>query len=94
MVVLEAMGHGLPVVVSNASYCGISELLTDGQNALLLGKPLDGGALAGLLMQVCGDTDLRCKLSDGALAFAAQHLWSQQALRQDAIYQSVNKLAT
>lgn len=94
MVVLEAMGHGLPVVVSNASYCGISELLTDGQNALLLDKPLDGGALGGVLMQVCGDTDLRCKLSDGALAFAAQHLWSQQALRQDAIYQSVNKLET
>lgn len=94
MVVLEAMSHGLPVVVSNASYCGISELLTEGQNALLLDKPLDGGALAGLLKQVCCDADLRNKLSDGAVAFAAQHLWSHQALRQDAIYQSVNKLGT
>ena len=94
MVVLEAMSHGLPVVVSNASYCGISELLTEGQNALLLNDPLDGVALAGLLKQVYRDPKLRIKLMTGAVAFAAQHLWSQQALRQDAIYKSVNKLGT
>ena len=80
------------LVVSNARYCGISELLTEGQNALLLDKPMDGGILADLLKQIYSDADLRIKLSEGALAFAAQHLWSQQALRQDAIYRSVNKL--
>ena len=90
MVVLEAMGHGLPVVASNARYCGISELLSDGGNAMLLENPLDSVELARVLEQVFLDADLRCRLSDGAVAFAAQHLWSQQALRLDAIYQSVN----
>jgi UDP-glucose:(heptosyl)LPS alpha-1,3-glucosyltransferase len=94
MVVLEAMGHGLPVVVSNSSYCGISVLLTQGQNALLLDNPLDSDALADLLKQVYSDATLRKTLSDGAVAFAAQHLWSQQAVRLDAIYQSVKKLGT
>ncbi len=92
MVVLEALSHGLPVVVSNARYCGISELLTEGQNAQLLDNPLDGDALAELLKHVYGDADLRTKLSAGAVAFAGQHLWSRQALQLDAIYQSVNKL--
>ncbi len=94
MVVLEAMGHGLPVVVSNSQYCGISELLTDGENALLLDNPRDDNAMARLLERVILDTKLRDRLSDGALAFAAQHLWSQQALQLDAIYQLVNRLKT
>ena len=89
MVVLEAMACGLPVVVSSAQYCGISELLTDGEDALLLDHPLDGNSLARLLDRIRTDATLRSKLSDGALAFAAHHLWSQQALRLEAIYQSV-----
>ena len=91
MVVLEAMAHGLPVVVSNAQYCGISELLTDADNAMLLDNPRDGDAMARLLEQVMLDANLRIRLSYGALAFASQHLWSEQALRLDAIYQSVMK---
>ena len=91
MVVLEAMACGLPVVVSNARYCGISELLADGENALLLNNPLDGYALAGLLRRAGVDAALRATLSQGALKFAAQHLWSQQALRLAAIYRSVKR---
>ena len=91
MVVLEAMGQGLPVVVSNANYCGISELLTDGTNALVFDDPENADALASLLKQIYLDPDLRTMLSGGAVAFAAQHLWSRQALRLDAIYQSLNK---
>jgi glycosyltransferase involved in cell wall biosynthesis len=41
MVVLEAMAHGLPVVVSNEVHCGIAGLLTHGDNALLLNNPRD-----------------------------------------------------
>jgi glycosyltransferase involved in cell wall biosynthesis len=92
MVVLEAMSHGLPVVASNSSYCGISELLTQGKNALLLDDPVDGDTLAEMLKEVYSDANLRSTLSDGAVAFAAQHLWSQQAVQLDAIYQSVKKL--
>lgn len=41
MVVLEAMAYSLPVVVSSAKYCGISGLLEDEVNALLLDDPRD-----------------------------------------------------
>ena len=94
MVVLEAMACGLPVVVSGPQYCGISALLSDGENALLLENPLDVNALVGSLKRVYVDADLRTKLTDGALAFAAQNLWPQQALRLDTIYRSVKKLGS
>lgn len=89
MVVLEAMGHGLPVVASSGPYCGISELLTDGVNVLLVENPMDSGELAAQLKRVYIDAHLRLHLSGSALVFATQHLWSQQGMRLDAIYRAV-----
>ncbi len=93
MVVLEAMAHGLPVVVSGPNFCGIASLLSDGRNALLLPDPLDADELASLLNSALYDADHRGLLSLGALVFAEHHLWSQQALKLNAMYQSVSKAA-
>jgi glycosyltransferase involved in cell wall biosynthesis len=54
MVVLEAMAHGLPVVVSGPKYCGIAGLLSQGANALLLDDPRDAGELARVLGDLLG----------------------------------------
>jgi UDP-glucose:(heptosyl)LPS alpha-1,3-glucosyltransferase len=86
MVVLEAMAHGLPVVVSAERYCGIAGLLTQEQQALLLDDPLDADALALALMRLLQDTALGERLSSSALAFAQQHQWSALARQQEAIY--------
>lgn len=89
MVVLEAMAHGLPVVVSAERYCGIAGLLTDGVNALLLADPQDAPALAAALQRLLADTALREGLSRHALAFAQDHLWPALAQQQEQIYQAV-----
>lgn len=86
MVVLEAMAHELPVVVSSRRYCGISDLLTDGQNALVLQKPLDAYALHGLLLQVLLDTGFAKCLGEQAAKFANLYRWSDIAMQQEAIY--------
>jgi UDP-glucose:(heptosyl)LPS alpha-1,3-glucosyltransferase len=88
MVVLEAMAHGLPVVVSSQAYCGISDLLTDGKNALILQNPTDTNALSNLLRTVLSDVALRHYLGTHAAEFAISHQWSQVALGQEAIYQA------
>jgi UDP-glucose:(heptosyl)LPS alpha-1,3-glucosyltransferase len=75
MVVLEAMAHGLPVVVSAAPYSGIAQDLTDGVNALFLQKPKDVGALAVVIGHIQNDTNFSEKLSKNATEFAREHTW-------------------
>ncbi len=89
MVVLEAMACGLPVVVSDAQHCGISELLDDGVNALILNDPLDAGELSDLVRRIMDDVPLRERLRLAASEFAEAHQWPQIARRQEAIYASV-----
>lgn len=86
MVVLEAMAHGLPVVVSKESYCGIAGLLTPGVNALILQNPQDAQVLADTLGEVLQDGHRRQRMSDEAVAFARSHQWSQVAVQQEQIY--------
>lgn len=92
MVVLEAMSHALPVVVSSATYCGISADLTDGENALLIANPQDSEALARQIDQVLTNSALRQQLGVAALQFAASRLWSEKADLQWRIYQEVGAL--
>lgn len=86
MVVLEAMAHGLPVVVSCARYCGIAALLTHESNALVLDDPLDAQALTTALKRLIEDRALYGSLSMAALDFAKQHQWAALAQQQESIY--------
>ncbi len=86
MVVLEAMAHGLPVVVSAVRYCGIAALLTDEVNALVLADPQNAWALSTALSRLQQEGALRQQLSQAALAFAQNHQWSALAQRQAQIY--------
>lgn len=74
MVVLEALSHGVPTVVSSAPYCGISAELCDVQEAVLLTNPLDARALAHALHRVLSDAVLVARLHENGLAFAHRHL--------------------
>jgi len=86
MVVLEAMAHGLPVVVSGARFCGIADLLRAGEDALILEDPGDVSALASAVERLFTDAILKSRLQIGGVAFAKQHLWSEVALLQERIY--------
>lgn len=92
MVVLEAMAHGLPVVVSGPAHCGISGQLQDGVQALLLGDPRDASELARRIVQVLQDPLLTERLRHQALAFAQQHSWEKAALQYEALYRQAISL--
>ncbi len=89
MVVLEALSYGLPTVVSQARYCGIAGLLTDGVHALILNDPKDPAALAALLRSILDDANLRERLSRQALEFASGYAWDALARQQEAVYLEV-----
>ncbi|MES2978800.1 MAG: glycosyltransferase family 4 protein [Pseudomonadota bacterium] len=90
MVVLEAMAYGLPVVVSAARYCGISSLLTHGQNALLLADPRVATQIREQVGRVLEDKALRDGLSAEAIRFAGGYKWPEIAALQALLYVSVH----
>ncbi len=86
MVVLEAMAHGLPVIVSSREYCGISDSLTDDLNALILQNPKDVEALRFKLLKLASDPVLREHVGSNAIEFAKLHEWKGIARHQEAMY--------
>jgi glycosyltransferase involved in cell wall biosynthesis len=86
MVVLEAMAHGLPVVVSGSEFCGISALLTDDKNALLLGYPQDAQALQDALQTILYGADTNQQQRQAGLAFAKQHTWQAAARSYEDVF--------
>jgi glycosyltransferase involved in cell wall biosynthesis len=72
--VLEAMACGVPVVCSDTS--SLPEVVGD---AALLVDPLDTDALAGALVRLLSDGDLRHRLVRRGLAQAATFTWQKPA---------------
>jgi UDP-glucose:(heptosyl)LPS alpha-1,3-glucosyltransferase len=72
---LEAMASGLPVIVCRAA--GVSELLTDGHDAMILGRPDDVDLLATWLARLASDEALRGRIGDNARRTAEQHSWDR-----------------
>lgn len=89
MVVLEALSHGLPVIVSSAAYCGIAALLTHEDNALVVENPRDSSVLAQWLARLDDKPALRDQLSLGGRDFAGQYQWGDKAREQEAIYLTI-----
>lgn len=88
MVVLEAMAHGLPVIVSNAPFCGISADLTHHQQALLLDDPHDDCALTEHLIKLLGSQPLQQLLSIEGREFASKRSWLAVAKQYDLIFRT------
>ena len=86
MVVLEALAHGLPVVVSGPAQCGISTLLEDSHDALLLLDPQDSKELVGTLQRLLADPALQHRLSVNGRAFAEGHTWEHAAREYEKLY--------
>ncbi len=63
MVVLEAMSHKLPVIVSSAKYCGFSEHL-DNNEATILNNPTDSQEISMDIQTLNNQLELRNKISE------------------------------
>ena len=86
MVVLEALAHQLPVVVSAADYCGIAAELADQVNALVLPDPRDAQALFRALSLALFDEGTITRLVTYGTEFAQARSWRTAAARYEQIY--------
>jgi len=81
---LEAMSCGLPVIVSSRT--GVSEVMTDGVDGLVLQDPLDVASLAKLLSELQANPGLRQTLGDHAVRTTSQYTWERNAAQLGSIF--------
>lgn len=90
-VVLEAMACGLPVVVS--AQAGVSEVVTDGQNAIVMKDPSDTAFLAEQL-RMLQDPTLRERIGHAARDTAVRYTWDSVAERTLMEYEKITSANT
>jgi UDP-glucose:(heptosyl)LPS alpha-1,3-glucosyltransferase len=80
---LEAMASGLPVIVT--AQCGVSELITQGHNGLLLKHSEDLNGMAAALTTL-NDAGVRERIGREARATAERYSWDSVAERTLQVY--------
>lgn len=82
---LEAMACGLPVIVS--SRAGVSEIVTNGVDGLVLKEPKDVASLAQMIAELRNNPTLRQTLGDNAARTARQYTWERNAAQLSAFFE-------
>jgi len=83
----EAMACGLPVIVSNRA--GVSEIITDGVDGLIVRDPRDATALAELIDRLYESPKLRHRLGENAAKTARAYTWDRNAAEMHALFQDI-----
>src|SRR5690348_7497814 len=83
----EAMACGLPVIASVVN--GVSEIITDGENGLILEDARDANALAAMIRRIYEDQAFRTALGQNAAKSVEQFTWERNAQDLRAIFEDV-----
>lgn len=86
MVPLEAMAYQLPVIMSDANWCGFANYACHEKNALLLKNPHDTKELSAAISQVMNNTELQLQLKHQGYELATEFSWENIAKQVEAIY--------
>jgi len=88
MVVLEAMSHKLPVIVSSAKYCGFSEHLNN-NNAVILNNPTDSQEISMGIQMLNNQLELRNKISESGFKKSQTINWENTTNKTLAAYKKI-----
>lgn len=85
--VAEAMACGLPVIVSAAA--GVSEIITNGIDGLVLQDPEDASALAVMIQRLYEDRELCAAIGKKAAETTQQYTWERNGAELSQIFQEI-----
>lgn len=83
----EAMACGLPVIVSREN--GTFEIITNGEDGLILDDPKDSAGLAEMIRRLYEDAEFRRKLGERAAETARQYTWERNGRELAAIFEEI-----
>jgi glycosyltransferase involved in cell wall biosynthesis len=83
----EAMACGLPVIVSAAA--GVSEIVTNNMDGMILDNPKDASKLANMIRRLYDDQTFRDGLGINAAATARQYTWERNGRELSAIFDEI-----
>jgi glycosyltransferase involved in cell wall biosynthesis len=83
----EAMACGLSVIVSASA--GVSEIITNEVDGLILDDPTDSNALATMIHRLYEDESFRRRLGERAVETVRQYTWERNGLELAAIFEEV-----
>jgi UDP-glucose:(heptosyl)LPS alpha-1,3-glucosyltransferase len=75
--ILEAMACGLPVIASRRA--GVSEIITNGKDGMILKDTQDSHELAGMLRNLHADPGMCRQIGEEAWRTAQRHTWDRNA---------------
>jgi glycosyltransferase involved in cell wall biosynthesis len=85
--VAEAMACGLPVIASAAA--GVSEIITNGVDGLVLQDPTDAGALGDMISRLYEDRELCATMGKKAAETTRQYTWERNGVQLLEIFQEI-----
>lgn len=83
----EAMACGMPVIVSASA--GVSEIITNGVDGLILDDPTDASALALMIRRLYEDATFCAQLGEKAAETARQYTWERNGRELTAIFEEI-----
>jgi glycosyltransferase involved in cell wall biosynthesis len=83
----EAMACGLPIIIS--ARAGASALVTDGVDGLILDDPSDVQKLAGLILLLFDNKELRERLGRHAAQTAQKYTWERSTKELVVVFQEI-----
>jgi glycosyltransferase involved in cell wall biosynthesis len=83
----EAMACGLPVIVS--AEAGVSEIITDGVDGLVLKNPHDANTLSAMIRRLCENREFGARLGRKASETMQQYTWERNGLELAAIFEDI-----
>ena len=90
MAVTEAMASGLPVVTSRQA--GVSEIITEGEDGILLDNPADPEEIAHRIIPLILDKDLRLKIGQKARKKVESMSWDKMAEETVNLYEEIKEI--